>query len=129
MDWKETRLHLPQGHRPIPKAAQVLMWFHLVSFLMSSFHMLFQTGFGTSFCTLLKYSYSCLTKIFMLRYILEIAYTGLFKLFLLLLLIVGLLLMSPTAARCIFEQKETKKLLQIQVFWFGQRNQEGFYAQ
>lgn len=89
--------------------------------------MLFQTGFGTSFRTLLKYSYSCLTKIFMLRYILESAYTGFFKL--LLLLIVGLLLMSPTAARYIFEQKETKKLLQIQVFWFGQRNHEGFYAQ
>lgn len=41
----------------------------------------------------------------------------------------GLLLMSPTAARYTFEQKEMKKLLEIQVFWFAQGKHEGFYAQ
>lgn len=72
--------------------------------------MLFQTGFWTFFCTLLKHSYSCLTTTYMLRYIPESAYTEFLKL---LLLIMGLLLMSPTAARYTSEQKEIKKLLQI----------------
>lgn len=40
MDWKKTSLHFPQGHWPISKAPQVLMWFQLVSFLLSSSHML-----------------------------------------------------------------------------------------
>lgn len=49
MDWKETSLHFPQGHWPISKAPQVLMWIQLVSFLMSSSHMLLSNRFWNLF--------------------------------------------------------------------------------
>lgn len=49
MDWKETRLHFPQCHWPISKAPQVLMWFQLVCFLMSTSHMLLSNSFWNLF--------------------------------------------------------------------------------
>lgn len=46
---KRNTFSFPQGHWPISKAPQVLMWLQLVSFLMSSSHMLLSYRFWNFF--------------------------------------------------------------------------------